>query len=166
MELATFSAATACRVRPRGATPRLRSGAEVGRTPHPRGSGREKLPHVQGQGRRPKGVIPCPRSELVAKSARLQQHRNSWEKLPHFQGQGQWPGGVTPRPSSSGCAGARGPRGAIPRSRSRGAVVRRYSSSKVRSSALLCWSSCEEIPHIQGKRNPSKTGGVAREQTH
>ena len=27
---------------------------------------------------------------------------------------------------------------------------------------MLCWSSCEEIPHIQGKRNPSKMVGVAR----
>ena len=28
--------------------------------------------------------------------------------------------------------------------------------------AALCWSSCEEIPHAQGKRNPSKMVGVAR----
>ena len=28
--------------------------------------------------------------------------------------------------------------------------------------AVLCWSSREEIPHTQGKRNPSKTVGVAR----
>ena len=28
---------------------------------------------------------------------------------------------------------------------------------------VLCWSSCEEILHVQGKRNPSKTVGVARE---
>ena len=28
--------------------------------------------------------------------------------------------------------------------------------------AVLCWSSREEIPHVQGKRNPSKTVGVAR----
>ena len=28
--------------------------------------------------------------------------------------------------------------------------------------AALCWSSREEIPHAQGKRNPSKTAGVAR----
>ena len=26
----------------------------------------------------------------------------------------------------------------------------------------ICWSSHEEIPHIQGKRNPSKMVGVAR----
>ena len=28
--------------------------------------------------------------------------------------------------------------------------------------AALCWSNCEEIPQVQGKRNPSKTVGVAR----
>ena len=27
---------------------------------------------------------------------------------------------------------------------------------------MLCWSSCEEMPHVQGKRNPSKMVGVAR----
>ena len=27
---------------------------------------------------------------------------------------------------------------------------------------MLCWSSHEEIPHTQGKRNPSKMVGVAR----
>ena len=27
---------------------------------------------------------------------------------------------------------------------------------------MLCWSSCEEIPHTQGKRNPSKMVGMAR----
>ena len=35
--------------------------------------------------------------------------------------------------------------------------------------AALCWSSHEEIPHVQGKRNPSKTVDVARGirgQTH
>src|SRR5574338_107214 len=28
--------------------------------------------------------------------------------------------------------------------------------------AVLCWIRPEEIPHVQGKRNPSKTVGVAR----
>ena len=26
---------------------------------------------------------------------------------------------------------------------------------------MLCWNSCEEIPHAQGKRNPSKMVGIA-----
>ena len=47
--------------------------------------------------------------------------------------QGPKPGGATPSPRSVGCAGAGGPKRAIPRSRSGGAVVRSYSSSKVRS---------------------------------
>ena len=29
---------------------------------------------------------------------------------------------------------------------------------------MLCWSSREEIPHVQGKKNPSKMVGVARGQ--
>ena len=40
--------------------------------------------------------------------------------------------------------------------------MRRYPSSKVRAAAALCWSSREEITHVQGKRNPGKTVGVAR----
>ena len=53
---------------------------------------------------------------------------------------------------------------------------RRYSMFKVRRGgrekillvqgkeqrAALCWSSREEIPHVRGKRNPSKTVGVVR----
>ena len=27
---------------------------------------------------------------------------------------------------------------------------------------MLCWSNCEEIAHVQGKRNPSKMVGAAR----
>ena len=61
------------------------------------------------------------------------------EELPHVRGQGRRPGGVTPHPRSGGCTGAGGPRGAILCSRSGGEVVRRYPSSKVRSTgcALL-----------------------------
>ena len=38
----------------------------------------------------------------------------------------------------------------------------RYHSSKVRNRAAPCCSSREEIPHAQGKRNPSKIVGDAR----
>ena len=31
-----------------------------------------------------------------------------------------------------------------------------------KAAAALCWSSHKEIPHAQGKRNPSKTVGAAR----
>ena len=43
-----------------------------------------------------------------------------------------------------------GLRGATPRSR--------YEQHLI----VLCWSSHEEIPHFQGKRNPSNMVGVAR----
>ena len=63
--------------RPRGATPRLRSGAESGRTPCPKGGGQEELPQseVRGRGReyqtattqeRPRGATPRLRSGLAA----------------------------------------------------------------------------------------------------
>ena len=50
----------------------------------------------------------------------------------------------------------------IPCSRSGGAVVRRYPSSKVRSSGCAFLEPREEIPHVKHKRNPSKTVGAAR----
>ena len=68
-----------------------------------------------------------------------------------------WPRGATPRPRSSHCEGAGGPRGTTPRSRSGGAT-----SSKVRSSGCALLEQREEIPHVQGKRNPSKVVVVAR----
>ena len=40
--------------------------------------------------------------------------------------------------------------------------MRRYPTSKVRAEAVLCWSSHEEITHVQDKRNPSKTVGAER----
>ena len=48
-----------------------------------------------------------------------------------------------------GCAVLEWPRGDTPHPRSG-------------VGAALCWSSREEIPHIQGKGNPSKMVGVAR----
>ena len=42
------------KAQPRGATPHPRSGAEAGRTPCPQGGGQEELPHVRGQGQRPR----------------------------------------------------------------------------------------------------------------
>ena len=35
-----------------------------------------------------------------------------------------------------------------------------YPMSKVGAVTLLCWSSSEEIPHVQRKRNPNKTVGA------
>ena len=132
----------------RAAAPRPRSGAEARRTPCPRGSGQEELPHVRGLGR-PRGATPCPRSGAAAERIypmsevrgsgqeelpSSQARGGGWEDLPHARGQGHWPGAATPPPRSGGCAGEGGPRGAIPHSRSEGVTVRRYPSSKVRSS--------------------------------
>ena len=111
----------------RGATPRPRPGAEAGSTQCPKGGSQEELPHVRGQGQRPR-IPDCdsagtaersyPASEVKVggreeipsvRGQGLQQ-----EELPRIRGQGRWPGGPTPHPRSRGCAGAGGPRGAIP----------------------------------------------------
>ena len=107
-------------------TPHPWSGAEPGRTPCPMGGSQEELPHIQGQGRSGAAAEwSYPASKVRGRGR---------EDLPHTWGQGPQPGGATPPPSSGSWAGAEGPRGTIPRSRSEGAAVRRYFSSKVRSS--------------------------------
>ena len=42
--------------------------------------------------------------------------------------------------------------------------VRRFDGEEIPllQSKALCWSIREEIPHVQGKRNPTKMVGVAR----
>ena len=55
-----------------------------------RGGGREEPPHVRAQGQWSEGATPRPRPRAPA-----------WK--------------INPRPKSGGCAGAGGPRGAIPR---------------------------------------------------
>ena len=63
---------------------------------------------------------------------------------------------------SGGCAGAGGPRGTTAHSRSGGLAMGRIPSSKVRSSSCALLEQPWRDTHIQGKRNPSKTVGVAR----
>ena len=93
--------------------------------------GREELPLTQGQ-RRPR-VPGCDGTGAVERSYPMSEVRGGGrEELPYVQGQGQRPRGATPRPRS-GFMGAGGPRGATPPSRSAGATLRRYPSSKVRS---------------------------------
>ena len=48
------------------------------------------------------------------------------------------------------------------RPRARAVAERCHPTSEVGAAAALCWSSREERPHVQGKRNPSKTGGTKR----
>ena len=104
----------------------IRSVAERSYYPPPevRGSGRECQATTALAQERLRGATPCPRSEAAAERS-----------YPTARGQGRRPGGATPHSRSGGCAGAGGPRGATPRSRSGGAAVRRYPSSKVRSSS-------------------------------
>ena len=99
----------------RGATPRLRSGAEAGRTPFLKGGSQVELPHVRGQGQRPR-VPDCEGAGTAERSYPTSEVKGGGrEELPRVRGQGQWPRGATPHPRSSGCRGAGGPRGAIPR---------------------------------------------------
>ena len=121
---------------PRGVTPRLRSGAEAGRTPCPKGGGQEELPQARGQGQKPGGPHAqravakrsYPTSE-VRGSARECQDVTAQEWLrgaTQVQGQGQRLGGVSPR------------------SRSGEAAKRSYPASEVRGRG---W---EDQPHIEG----------------
>ena len=52
--------------RPRRATPRLRPGAEAGRTPGLKGGSQEELPHIRGQGQRLGGATLSPRPGAAA----------------------------------------------------------------------------------------------------
>ena len=76
----------ACQARPRGATPRPRSGAEAGRTPCLKGGSQEELPHVRGQGQRPR-VPDCNGTGTAERSYRTSEVRSSGrEEQPHVQG--------------------------------------------------------------------------------
>ena len=63
--------------------------------------------------------------------------------------------GATPRRRLGAAAERSSPMSKERRLRRRRRAKRSYSTFKVRSS-------CEEIPHGQGKRNPSKTVGITR----
>ena len=110
--------------------------------------GREETPCVWGQGQWRRGATLRPRPVAAGRRHPMSEIRRGQEKPPHARGQGGWPWGATPSPrpgpaagrsNPRSCTGTGGPRGAIPRWRSGTAAVRRYPSSKVRSSdcALL-----------------------------
>ena len=103
--------------RPRGVTPRPRSGAVAESTRlRRRRNRREELPCVRGQAGRPRGDTQRPTSGAQREElSRLQGQGWRREELPRLRGQGRRPEGPTPHPRSRGCAGAGGPRGAIPR---------------------------------------------------
>ena len=72
--------------RPRGVTPRLRSGAEARRTPCPKGGGQEELTYLRGQGQR-SGVPGCDGAGTAGRSYPASEVRGGGrEKQPHIQG--------------------------------------------------------------------------------
>ena len=100
---------------PWGATPRPRSGVATESvrlrrhrsggerslpTSQVRGGGREELPHAQGQGRRPRGATPPPRSGCCGARERR-------EDLLHVQGQKGRPWEDTPRPRQAAASALR-----------------------------------------------------------
>ena len=93
---------------PRGATPRPRSGGR------PRGDVQRPR-----SGAVTRGVTPCPRSGAVMRGITPRPRSGAAAgrryPMPPIRGQGWRPGGPTPCQRSCGCAGAGGPRGAIPR---------------------------------------------------
>ena len=117
--------------RPRGVTPRPRSGAVAESTRLRRHrNGREELPRVSGQAGQARGDTQCPRSGAATRGVTPRPRSGAAmrgvsypptevrgrgrEEIPHAGGQGQWLGGPTPRPRSPGYAFAGRPRGAIP----------------------------------------------------
>ena len=108
------------KTRPRGASPCPRSGAEAGRTPCPKGSGQEELPHVQGQGQQPR-VPDCDCAGMTEKSYPASEVRGGGpeeipsirgqgrrrEELPFVRGQGRLLGGDTLRPKPEARGGGR-----------------------------------------------------------
>ena len=110
---------------------------------------REEPPHIRGQGqkpgpipegRRPRGVTPRPRSGAVAKSTRLRQQER--------------PRGVTSCPRSGATAQRSYP--TPPGPGPRAVAGRSNPMPEARGGGR------EDQPHAKGKRNPSKTVGVAR----
>ena len=136
MRAAATTGALSALVRPRGATPHPRSGAEARRTPCPKGGSQEELPHVRGQGQKLGGLHALraatkrsyPTSEVRGNSREYQavtaQERP--RRATQVRGQGQWPGGSTPR-LRSGAA----PEKSYPTSKSGVAAERSYPTSEV-----------------------------------
>ena len=125
---------------PRRPTPHLRSGAEARRTPCPRNSGQEELPHVRGQGQWPRAP-GCDGAGMAKRSYPTSEVRggsreelpHSREELPYDRGQGRWP--------------------RVPGCDSPGAAERSYPTTEVRG------GSREEQPHVQGVVAAGVAGG-------
>ena len=78
------------------------------------------------------------------------------EELPQARGQGQWLRGATIHPRAGEAAERSYPTSKEQWQHGCRRAERSYSTFKIRRGGR------EEKPHVQGKRNPSKTVGVAR----
>ena len=146
---------------PRGDTPHPRSGAEARRTPRKRVVAKRSYTtsKVRASGRvcqaateqeQPRRATPNPRPGAVAgKSNPTPEARGGSREEPH---------------DVQRAVAALVQEGLEEPSHVEGQEVWREEipSSKVRSSGCTLLESREEIPHAQGKRNPSKMVGVAR----
>ena len=63
---------------------------------------REELTHARGQGRRPRGATPHPRSVAARRRHPAAEVRGSREKPPRARGQGRQLGGATSCPRAGG----------------------------------------------------------------
>ena len=103
----------------RGVTPRPRSGAKAGRTPCPKGSSQEEIPHVRGQGQRPRisecdgagtAEKSCPASKVGGQPRGDIQHPRSGDATrrvtPHpmsgWAARRRYPTPLSPRPGAVG----------------------------------------------------------------
>ena len=85
------------------------------------------------------------------------------QELPHARSQGQLPRGATPHLRSGAAAERSNP------TSKEWLLLGRRRAKRCCSTFEVRRGSCEDIPLIQGKRNPSKTVGVVRGirgQTH
>ena len=123
---------------PRGTTPRPRSGAEARRTPCPKGSGQEELPHVRGQGQRRECQAATVQEWPRGATLRLRSGATAEGSYPvsEVRGGGQECQAATVQEQ---------PRGATPLPRSGAAARRSYPPSKARG------NSWEELPHTRGQ---------------
>ena len=115
-----------------------------------RSGSQEELPHIQGQGQQPRGTTHAGGQGPAG------------EELLHARGQGRGP---EEQPHLQGAAAARAQEGQEELLHVQGQEGQLWGDTprpRSGAGAVLCWSSCEEIPHVQGKRNPSKTVAVAR----
>ena len=146
--------AKARRAWPKGATPRSRSRAEAGRTPCPRGCGKEELPHIRDLGQRPRvqsgdGAVRAERSYATSEA-----RGGGREELPRVRGQGRRPRGASPCPRPGWRPG-----GATPRPRPGAAAGRSFPVSEAGAAARRSYPSLRSGAASQNARRRRRSKG-------